>query len=101
MLTRLLLVLIAIFAAPSVAVPACHDMPVAMAGMAHHGPAPAEAPDRAVPGDMCIGCIAPSTLHPPRLAAPTARLTGHAIVPGPSGSARIGLPPATPPPRAG
>lgn len=56
----ILALLLAVFAAPAAAsTPACHDAPVAEAGLhalpaEHHGtPSP---DDRALPAHLCIGC---------------------------------------------
>ncbi|MDF7775054.1 hypothetical protein P1X14_07340 [Sphingomonas sp. AOB5] len=106
MLLRLLLALLIALPMPAMAA-ACHPAPVqhdmaamAMAGHEHHAPAEPE-PVKQLPAEhLCIGCVAPATILPPRVAAPVA----HAL---PLSSPRLigGEPlaayaPETPPPRS-
>jgi hypothetical protein len=98
MLFRLLLaLLVAALPLPALAGPACHAPPATTAA-AHHGAK--HEPVKQAPAEMlCLGCVAPTTLHPPALAAPQrfpAMLSAPAILAGlPLEPAR----PATPPPR--
>lgn len=99
MLARLLVaLLLAAFAVPVAATPACHDG-APMAAM-HHA-APATPDEHGQPVHACIGCIPPGDWNAARLATPVppARIETVGRI------ARLDLlaplPPATPPPRAG
>ena len=105
MLARLILsLLLAAFAFPAMAAPACHDAPApvaaAMTDMAHHSmPATPRHEDKAVLVHACIGCIPPSSLKTGAALAPlppSSDLRMARIVPFRSGGTSA---PATPPPR--
>lgn len=97
MLARLLLALFVLLAAPATTgQPACHEVP-AMAGIAQHNPVPA----KSMPADMCIGCIAPATMHPPVLTARILLPAPAPVTPVLTALAGARIPPATPPPRLG
>lgn len=107
MLLRLLLALLIALPMPAMAA-ACHPAPVAHdmaamdmgAGHAHHAPAAPE-PVKQLPAEhLCIGCVAPATILPPRVAAPV----GHALaLASPrliGGETLAAYAPETPPPRS-
>ncbi|MHA3841104.1 hypothetical protein ACX0GZ_07785 [Sphingomonas aestuarii] len=112
MLVRLLVALLTLaLALPAMAMPLCHApeasaMPVVehaghgMAMTMSDDPAP-EAPTKANPhaDAMCIGCIAPSTVRPPIVAARLFDASARVFVPVATGAALGDRPPATPPPR--
>lgn len=100
----LLALLLGTLPAPAAAAPPCHDAgEMAVPGMAMDTPA-SPAPDRsekapAMVKALCVGCIAPTTMKPTALTAPTLADARHAA-PAPirplTGAA---LPPEPPPPR--
>lgn len=98
LLARLILMLVVLVSAP-MAASACHAGPANGASMAHAGGHHQPQPVHAMVDELCIGCIAPTTLHPPvlnvRIAA--SRLPDHQ----PPLVKRVGalIQPATPPPR--
>lgn len=112
MFVRLLFALLTLaLAVPAMAMPLCHTLEASSVPVAEHD---GHAMAMAIPGDaapdapakpnphadaMCIGCIAPSTVRPPIVAArlfdPIARAVAHV----PTGAALGQGPPATPPPR--
>lgn len=103
MLLRFLLALIvATFAVPANAEPACHEAPPAVAAVHHHGQPAHHQPQKPMPVEEqhCLGCIAPATIRAPQVARPTvlARIDDHGepLL----GAARAASPPATPPPRS-
>ena len=97
MLARLILALFVILATPAaMAMPACHGAMPETAG--HHDPKPA----KAMPVEaLCVGCIAPATLHPPVIEQVRAVVALPPPVRALSGLRLALTPPATPPPRLG
>ena len=97
MFARLILALFVMLATPAaVATPACHGAMPEMAG--HHDPKPA----KAMPAEaLCVGCIAPATVHPPVIEHVRAPVTLPPPVRALSGLRLALTPPATPPPRMG
>lgn len=101
MLLRFLLALIvATFAVPANAEPACHEAPPAATAAHHHGQPPAPHQQAPAMEDHCLGCIAPATIRAPQVARPAVatRIDGDGE-PLP-GMPRAAVPPATPPPRS-
>jgi hypothetical protein len=100
MLARLVLALVVLLSVP-MAASACHVAPASGAPAAHAGDHHRPEQPRAAVNDLCIGCIAPATLHPPVLAeridAPRLPARDLRPVVGIGATAR----PATPPPRLG
>lgn len=73
-----------------------HGSHHADSGTHHEHEAP---PAPAADHEMCIGCIAPSTIMPPRLDAPRTIEPATPVARLPRQSQRPDMPPATPPPR--
>ncbi|MDB5707131.1 MAG: hypothetical protein JWN66_4247 [Sphingomonas bacterium] len=105
MIARLILsLLLAAFALPAMAAPACHDAPAPMAApmtdMPHHStPAVPQHGDKAVLEHACIGCIPPSSLKAGAALAPlppSSDIRVARIVPFRPGGTSA---PATPPPQ--
>jgi len=87
----------------SVAMPTCHDMPMAASDpmtmpMAQHD-APAEPRPEGHGEAMCVGCIAPSTLKVAAVTPPLAPIAIHGAAAPPRGIAGTLLTPEPPPPR--
>lgn len=109
MLARLMVALLTLaLAIPAMAMPVCHPAEAAQSASAHAGHAMPAAPDfsREKPKKtnpqsdaLCIGCIAPSTLHPPIIAAPLFNAGARVVAHVPTGAPLGKGPPATPPPR--
>lgn len=103
MIARLFLsLLILALAAPAVAMPACHtpSTTVEHAPTAHAAPEPApQGKSHAHADAACIGCIAPSTVRPPIVAARLFDTDDRTVASVPSGAPIGQGPPATPPPR--
>lgn len=114
MFVRLLVALLTLaLALPAMAMPLCHApeasaKPVvehaghAMAmAMAMQDDSATEAPTQPNPhaDAMCIGCIAPSTVRPPIVAARLFDASARVFVPVAAGAPLGDRPPATPPPR--
>ncbi|MBO9621303.1 MAG: hypothetical protein J7500_01195 [Sphingomonas sp.] len=103
MLARLILaLLVALLPLPaSAAGAACHTSTMAAASAANHGhmPKPAHA-QQSASDELCLGCVAPSTLHGPLLDEPLGHARAlqkpHAL----TGATLVAAPPATPPPRS-
>lgn len=110
MLVRLLVALLTLaLALPAMAMPLCHAPEASAKPVVEHaGHAMAmpdvstpEAPTKANPhaDAMCIGCIAPSTVRPPIVAARLFDASARAFVPVATGAPLDDRSPATPPPR--
>lgn len=87
----------------SVAMPTCHDMPMAAGDsmtmpMAQHD-APAEPRPERHGEAMCVGCIAPSTLKVAAVTPPGAPIAIHGAAAPARGIAGALLTPEPPPPR--
>ncbi len=87
----------------SVAMPTCHDMPMAARDsmtmpMAQHD-APAEPRPERHGEAMCVGCIAPSTLKVAAVTPPAALIAIHGAAAPARGIAGALLTPEPPPPR--
>lgn len=103
MLARLILaLLVALSPLPAAAAgAACHTSSVAAASAGDHGHAPKPAPaQQFAPDELCLGCVAPSTLRGPMLDEPLGHARAlqkpHAL----TGATFGAPPPATPPPRS-
>lgn len=110
MFVRLLFALLTLaLAVPAMAMPLCHAAEANAAPVADHGGHAMAMPDDAAPDAparsnphadaMCIGCIAPSTVRPPIVAARLFDASARAVAHVPTGAPLGQGPPATPPPR--
>lgn len=101
MVVRLLLaLLVALLPLPAAASgAACHDGGAPVAQSVHGSEHRPQVPDHGGAEQFCLGCVAPSTLRAPVLEAPILPAGTPVIVHIADGRARVGPPPATPPPR--
>lgn len=103
MLARLILaLLVALLPLPAAAAgAACHASTAVARSAGDHGHAPRPAPVQQFASDeLCLGCVAPSTLRGPMFDEPLGHARALQKPDGLTGAALIAPPPATPPPRS-
>jgi hypothetical protein len=96
LLRLILAIMVALSAPAAMAMPACHaEMP---AMTMHHDSAPAKA---TLGEPLCLGCVAPATVHPPVLTEQIAPDVRPSFARALGGVDQPGAAPGTPPPRQG